>query len=94
MVVGISGNMLQTIKSMYSNLKSCIRLSGTLTNWFSTDVGVRQGGKLHPTLFALFINDSVPELNSLNCGITIENEFNLSELLYADDIIVMDYTNN
>jgi len=46
MVAGISGNMLQTIKSMYSNLKSCIRLNGTLTNWFSTDLGVRQGYNL------------------------------------------------
>jgi len=94
MVAGISGNMLHTIKSMYSNLKSCIRLNGTLTNWFSTDVGGRQGDNLAPTLFALFINDLVPELNSLNCGITIENDFNLSTLLYADDIIVMSSTSD
>ena len=39
-----------------------------------------------PTLFSVFINDLVAEINHLNAGVKFENE-QLSMLLYADDIV-------
>ena len=43
---GIHGNMRNTIKCFYSNLQSCVRVNGRLTDWFSQSVGVRQGDNL------------------------------------------------
>ena len=71
---------------MYNNTSSCVRRNGKLTNWFDCKSAVRQGCNLSPTLFSVFINDLVAEINSLNAGVKFENE-QLSMILYADDIV-------
>ena len=38
---GVNGSMINTIKSLYSNLQSCARVNGQLTDWFSQSTGVR-----------------------------------------------------
>ena len=86
---GVNGNMIRTIRSMYSNLQSCVRLNGNITDWFSVETGVRQGDNLAPTLFALFINDLTLDINSVHCGISLDTDLELSILLYADDVVLM-----
>lgn len=84
---GIHGNMFNTIRCLYSKLKTAVRLSpGILTDWFSVDTGVRQGDNLAPTLFALFIDCLVPQINNLSCGVQVGKDM-ISCLLYADDIV-------
>ncbi|CAG2243004.1 unnamed protein product [Mytilus edulis] len=86
---GIHGNFYRTIRNMYSKLQSVVRISrNTLTDWFSVDAGVRQGDNLAPTLFALFINSLIPEINNLHKGINIGDDM-VSCLLYADDLVIM-----
>ena len=41
-----------------------------------------------PTLFALFINDLVNDLNSLGYGIQV-GTYKINVLLYADDIVIL-----
>ena len=53
----ISGKLLNVIKSMYANIKSCVSNDGMMSDFFSSGVGVRQGENLSPILFALFVND-------------------------------------
>ena len=48
--------------------------------------GVKQGDSISPTMFDIFINDLVIEINSLDLGISI-GERRVSLLLYADDIV-------
>ena len=57
------------------------------TEWFNTTCGVKQGDNLSPTVFSMFINDLVHNLNLLNNGINIDNQ-NICCLLYADDIVL------
>lgn len=40
-------------------------------------------------MFAIFINGLIPHINSINNGITLDNEFSLNALLYADDIVLL-----
>ena len=69
--------------------ESCINLNGTLSEWFITELGVRQGDNLSPTLFSLFINGLAENIKSLkNSGIPMGNK-NISILMYADDIVLL-----
>ena len=85
---GVHGSMINTIKSLYSNLQSCVRVNGQLTDWFSQSTGVRQGDTLAPTLFALFINDLAMDINSLSKGVLVNGK-NVSILMYADDVVLI-----
>lgn len=85
---GINGKLYFSIKSLYQNTLSCIRINGQHTDWFSTTLGVRQGDTLSPTLFSVYINDLVTGLNELGLGIDV-NGRNVSSLVYADDIVML-----
>ena len=67
----IDGKIYNSISSIYQNSESCVRLNGKLTDWFICETGVKQGDNLSPTLFAVFINDLVKELNDQDMGINI-----------------------
>jgi hypothetical protein len=42
---------------MYNSIKSCIIYDDNKSNFFSSEVGVRQDENLSPFLFAVFLND-------------------------------------
>ena len=98
-VCGISGKCFQYIQNMYKGIKSMIKMNGMSTNFFSCNVGVRQGENLSPFLFSLYVNDleefllkkNVVGLQSITG--TIENELllycKLLVLFYADDTVIM-----
>ena len=86
--LGVTGNFYHTIKSLYTDAKSCIKINDRTTDWFDVTSGVRQGDSLSPTLFSLFLNDLAVEIKNLNDGIMI-GALCLSILLYADDICLL-----
>ena len=53
----INGSMYNVIFNMYSNIKSCLTFNGQKSDYFPCEKGVRQGEKLFPFLFSLFLND-------------------------------------
>ena len=59
-----------------------------MTDIFTVTNGVRQGDTISPTLFNLYTNDLVDELNALKCGVDIDGRC-VSILLYADDVVIM-----
>ena len=55
---GIQGKFLNVMKSMYSSIRSCVKINqNALTELFSCNKGIRQGDGLSPILFSLFMND-------------------------------------
>ena len=89
--VGINGKIYNIIKRLYQNTTSCIKLSSINTEWLNVKSGGRQGDSLSPTLFKVYVNDLVNELNSLNMGIDI-NGRQICCLLYAYDIVIFTNT--
>lgn len=48
---------LKVLRSMYSQSKSCVKVNGKLTDFFSCNIGTKQGCMSSTTIFAQFIND-------------------------------------
>lgn len=94
---GVRGKILNVIKNMYSEIKSCVTFNGHSSGFFSCEKGVRQGENLSPLLFAIYMNDLENFMRLNGCtGIDIDMHdenvlifIKLFVLLYADDTIVM-----
>lgn len=85
---GIDGKLLDVIRSIYLEAKSCVKHLNTLSEFFRSDVGLLQGEVLSPILFSLFINDleSYLQQNPDAC-ITLE-QLSIYLLLFADDAVI------
>ena len=53
--LGISGKMLNAVKSLYSSVSSCVKVNSFYTEWFGVSGGLRQGCILSPLLFNLYL---------------------------------------
>ena len=84
----IDGNFYWSLKSLYAQTTSCLKINGEMTQFFNIPNGVRQGDPLSPTLFSIFIDSLISELKSLNLGIDI-NDLILTVLAYADDLVII-----
>lgn len=83
--MGISSKFLNLLSKLYDGTKSAVWNGESLSDYFETLSGVKQGCLLSPLLFALFLNDLHDELGAgLNIG-----ETNVRLLLYADDIVIL-----
>ena len=74
---------------IYRHIESTVRVNNRLTDCFSVYSGVRQGDKLAPTLFAIYVNDVTTCINQINVGVPFSETDSISALLYADDIVLM-----
>ena len=100
---GVNGKVLRVIRDMYAKAKSCVKTRHGLSQFFVSNVGLRQGENLSLVLFLLFLNDLKGFLTSNNvqglklpfalaqdvCLQDIEKIWHLFLLLYADDTIVL-----
>ena len=62
---GIEGRIYNAIRSLYDNVKCSIRINGYLTPWFNVNNGVKQGCKISPVLFQIYINDLAVDIKRL-----------------------------
>ena len=89
--VGIKGKMYNAISSLYANPQSRVILNEHSTEYFQCPIGVKQGDSLSPTLFAIYINDLVKDLELTKVGIDIgiDHTSLVNALMYADDIVLL-----
>ena len=79
---GIPEVLFSSVMSLKEGAKTKVRVDSELSEEFEVDVEMLQGCVLSPFPFA-FVVDAVTE---------IATEFALSELLYADDLVLMSET--
>ena len=84
--LGIRGKAWRIIRSMYANTRSCVSIDGCLGKFFSMENGVAQGDTLSPTLFSLYINNILEEVQDHNLGLGIDGKW-LGALMFADDFV-------
>lgn len=84
---GIRGKLLNVIRSMYNNMKSCIKTPRMLSHVFENSLGLLQGEVLSPILFSFYVNDLEMEfIRNGNVPLQVQ-ELNLFTLMYADDMV-------
>ncbi len=85
---GIHGRIFTVIKSLYSKLKSSIRVKEGVTECFDCTIGTRQGCMLSPFMFTLYMNELIEMLQCFDCKGTYvcEEAKNIMILMYADDV--------
>ena len=81
-------NCLSIIENWLNKSLTCIKRGSTFSNFFLLFTGVRQGGVLSPTLFALYIIDLIVNVTSRDaCGKLSNICVNI--FLYADVTILL-----
>ena len=68
--LGLSGNILVALKSLYTNVKCSVCTANGLTASFAITGGLKQGGVISPLLFSTYLNDFVTELKEGEDGIS------------------------
>ena len=86
--IGLNGKILKAIQSLYESVSCSVKVNNHLTDWFNVRNGLKQGCNLSPTLFSIYINDLVDEINLIDSDIMVD-DVKVSILLYADDIILL-----
>ena len=68
---------------------SCVKSNNQFSEWFPSDIGVKQGCVLSPLLFSLFLADLPSHLKQCNSSPVLLFDTLISCLLYADNLILM-----
>ena len=58
----MSNKFLNMIRKMYESVKVCIKSENKLSDFFDSNVGLKQGDSLSPLLFIIFIIDMVNDI--------------------------------
>ena len=89
---GIAGQLLTAIKSLYMHSEVCVRVNSATTKPFRVSVGLRQGCSLSPILFLIYMHRIVKKSES--CDRVKIGECAVQRLLFADDLVLLDSTQN
>ena len=69
---------------LYEQTQCAVVINGHITNWFKVAVGVRQGSLLSPSLFNIFLEFVMDDLQSLQPTLNLSQNLS-SDIRYADD---------
>ena len=81
---GIKGKVLNAIKTLNNDMRAVATANGKISQEFKIERGTAQGCPLSPTLFDIYIDDLVQDLQKCQHGIQ-----HTPVLAYADDVLVM-----
>ena len=85
---GLDGKLFDIIRSIYSDVKSCVKNFNSLSDFFKSDVGLLQREVLSPFLFSLFVNDLETYLEqNPNASLTLD-QLSMYLLMFADDTVI------
>ena len=82
----INANRIQVIENLYNKATSAVYLNGDIGDWFRTTVGVRQGCRLSPTLFNIFLERIMTDALEDHQGTVSIGGRTITNLRFADDI--------
>ena len=87
--LGIRGKLFDTVFSLYSHVKRCVKYNSELSDFFDVERGVLQGEALSPMLFSMYLNDFENSFLNSNCSAVELKELSLFLIMYADDTVLL-----
>jgi hypothetical protein len=84
----IGGTFLNVIENMYDDVSYCVKINSCTTDPIPSNVGVKQGCVLSPTIFNLFLSD-LPDIFDASCDPVYNFDSPLNCMMFADDIIIL-----
>ena len=94
-IYGVGGNLLKAVQSFYSESRACVRGESGVSEWFDTNMGLKQVCVMSPWLFNMHMDGVVREVNERVLGRGVEslgqdgNVWRVNQLLYADDTVLV-----
>lgn len=88
---GVNPLYVRLLYDLYVNQEMYVRYNSVTSNKFQPVNGVKQGGVLSPTLFAVYVNGMIEDLQSAEIGCHVGTKF-CGLIGYADDIILLSPT--
>jgi len=86
--LGIGRKMYNVLRSMYSNVQSCVRCQTGCSEYFSCSKGLKQGCVLSPLLFSCMLQEMTSEVCKYGKhGVQLHPDITIVfTLLFADDV--------
>ena len=81
--------MLAIIRSLYQNVKCCVKYNNVISDFFICKNCLFQGEVLSPMLFSMYVNDCEMQLISDNCPYINIQMLNIFLIMYADDMVLL-----
>jgi hypothetical protein len=88
---GVNPLYIRLLYDLYVNQEMFVRYNHVTSDTFQPVNGVKQGGVLSPTLFAVYVNGMIEELESAKIGCHVGVKF-CGLIGYADDVILLSPT--
>lgn len=89
--IGVPTHLRNAVASLYAQVRCQLKTSNTLSQEFSSNMGVKQGCPLSPTLFGLYIDrleEFLLEFGKENDEYPTLGHMVLTLLIYADDVVL------
>ena len=88
----VSGKLFNVIRSLYNDVKLCVKHMNSISDLFDYNVGLLQGESLSPILFSLFVNDIELFLQQNTNECFTLGQLSIYLLLFADDSVLISDT--
>lgn len=96
--VGVRGHLLHVIKELYADLQTCVLVNGQKSYNFNIQEGVLQGDVLSTTLFIVYVDSLLKDIQKLGKSVSIfvdgheVDSMSITDLACADDVTVVTET--
>jgi len=87
---GIPIKIVNAIKLLYNDSESTVKINGQLSEYFKINTGVLQGDTLAPFIFITVLNFVLERSHDEKFGFTTKTDRKLTDLDFADDIVLFD----
>ena len=83
------------MQCFYVGSRACVRVGNDASEWFPVNGGLRQGCVMSPSMFNVYMDGVVREVNVRALGKGLEllrvngGRFDVNQLLFADDTAVV-----
>ena len=90
---GVDPLTYNSLRGLYSGMKSRVRVKGVVSDWLEVKQGTRQGGVTSPFLYLMYINGLIEKLEASRLGFCIFND-SCSCPTVADDMLLLSLSPN